>query len=161
MFPGRQPGVRTLQGLTASAALAKLGAAAGQERDRHTEAAVRSGCVKTLQNLATAVLLTIIATIALVLALDRAAGPLRWAVAGLAVTATACNMVIVTRRHPERQTAHFHMARRYAGFVASCRACVAKYEEKLVGGAELQSLLDQHLTDMAALKEDTARTFEM
>lgn len=159
MFPGRQPGVRTLQGLTASAGLAKLGAAAEQERDRHREAAARSGRAKALQNLATAIILTIIATVTVVFAMDRATGLLRWAVPGLAFTATICNLVIVTRRDPERQTAHFHMAKRYGAFVASCRVCIAKYDEKRVGDTELQSLLDQHLSDMAALKEDTARTF--
>jgi hypothetical protein len=152
MYPGRQPGSRTVQGLTIKSLFEKLCASAEQEHERYTRSAVRHWRIKTVQNLASAAILTIAATAVLRLTLGSTSK--KWPFLFLAVLAILWNGVLVTRRHPEAEAAHFLIARRYAALAASCRASVTKYEQSLIEDSGFQALLDKHAADLADLKSD-------
>src|SRR5690242_7372768 len=85
MFPGRNPGSRTIQGLTIKAEFARLSAAAEQEQHRHRQAASSNWRTKTLQNLAFTIIITIAATVALSLAMAAPARPMKWVAVSLAL----------------------------------------------------------------------------
>jgi hypothetical protein len=154
MFPGRNPGSRTIQGLTIRAEFGKLAAAADEEQKRHDRTAVQYWRSKTIQNLAFTIVVTIAATVAFSLVTSVPPRPVKWAVMCLAGSATLCTLTVVTRLHPERQAAHFQIARRYTALAASCRMSINKYEEKLIGDSEFQALLDHHLFHMDTLKHE-------
>ena len=156
MFPGRNPGSRTIQGLTIRAEFAKLSTVAEQGQHQHGRSAAQNWRRKTIQNLAFTIIVTIAATVALSLAMAVPPRPMKWAVVCLAVVATLCTLLIVTRIYPERQAAHVQIARRYSALVESCRLSVRKYEEKLIGDSEFQALLDQHICNLDALQKDTS-----
>ena len=156
MFPGRNSGSRTVQGLTIKAEFAKLSGAAEQQRHRHSQSAVRNWRSKTIQNLAFTIIVTIAATVVLSLALAVPPQPMKWEVVCLAVVATLCTLVIVSRMYPERQAAHVQIARRYSALAESCRMSITKYEEKLIGDSEFQALLEQHIFNWDALQKDTS-----
>lgn len=154
MFPGRNPGSRTIQGLSIRAEFGKLAAAADEEQKHHAQTAVQYWRSKTIQNLAFTIIITIAATVAFSLVFAAPPRPAKWAVACLAAASTVCTLATVTRLYPERQAAHFQIARRYTALAASCRMSINKYEEKLIGDSEFQALLDHHLFHMDALKQE-------
>lgn len=155
MYPGRNPGSRSLQGLTVKAEFVKLSAAVEQEQDHHRRCAARQLRSKTIQNLAFTIILSIASSAAFCLAIDARPGLAKWATICLALVATLCNLMIVTRRYPEKQAAHFQIARRYKALAESCRLSVTKYEEKLIGDSEFKALLDHFAGDLDALKKET------
>ena len=154
MFPGRNPGSRTIQGLTIRAEFGKLAAAADEERERHAQIAAQYWRSKTLQNLAFTIIITVAATVAFSLVTAVPPRPAKWAVVCLAGLSMFCTFAVVTRLYPERQAAHFQIARRYTALSASCQLCITKYEEKLIGDSEFQALLDQHLFQLDTLKHE-------
>ena len=155
MYPGRNPGSRSLQGLTVKAEFAKLSAAVEQEQDLHRRCAAQQLRRKTIQNLAFTIILSIASSLAFCFAMDVRSMWTKWATVCLALIATLCNLMIVTRRYPERQAAHFQIAKRYMALAESCRLSVTKYEEKLIGDSEFKALLDQLACDLDALKKET------
>lgn len=154
MFPGRNPGSRTIQGLTIRAEFGKLAAAADEEQKRHARTAAQHWRSKTIQNLAFTIVITIAATVAFSLATAVPPRPVKWAVVGLAGVSMLCTLAIVTRLYPERQAAHVQIARRYSALAESCRMSINRYEEKLIGDNEFQALLDQHVFHMETLKHE-------
>ena len=155
MYPGRQPGSRTFQGLTIKAQLEKLCAAADGGRDRYTRSGDQNWRAKTIQNLVSTIIITITSTLAILLALDGL--PMQWPAVCLAVTASISTLVIATRRYPEREAAHFQIAKRYGALALSSRQSVTRYEENQIGDSEFQALLDQHRMDWDLLRRDTPR----
>jgi hypothetical protein len=154
MFPGRNPGSRTIQGLSIRAEFGKLAAAADEQQKRHARTAEQYWRSKTIQNLAFTIIITIASTVAASLATAVPPRPVKWAVVCLAGAAMLCTLTNVTRLHPERQGAHFQIARRYTALAASCRMSINKYEEKLIGDTEFQALLDHHVFHMDTLKQE-------
>ena len=154
MYSGRNPGSRTVQGLTIKADFEKLCAAAEHERERHRRCTGQNWRTKTIQNLTCTIIITVCSSVAFLLATTAPSQPMKWEVVCLAFTAPLCTLVIVTRRFPERQSAHFHIAKRYAALAASCRVSVTKYEDKAIGDSEFQALLEQHVSEMAGLTRD-------
>lgn len=154
MFPGRNPGSRTIQGLTIRAEFGKLSDAAERQQKRHAQAAAWFWRRKTIQNLAFTIIVTIAATVGFSLATAVPPRPMKWVVVCLAGAATLCTFVMVTRVYPEKQAAHSQFAKRYTALAASCRMSVTKYEEKLIGDSEFQALLDQHLFHMDTLQHE-------
>ena len=158
VFPGRNAGFRSIQGLTIKSQCEKLRATAEHQQARFAQSASRNWRTKTLQNLASAIATTIAATVAVKLALNDATTAMRATAVWLAVTAMVGNLVIVTRRHAERSAAHFQIARRYAALAASCRQSLTKYEGNQIDDIALQALFDQHLAEATTLKRETQRT---
>ena len=156
MFPGRHPGFRTVQGLTIKSQFEKLWVAAEQERDRFIQTSRQNWRIKTVQNLVSAILSTIAATVVLSLAGAGTGWAIRVPVVVLAITALICNAVLVVRRHAEKAVVHLQIAERYGALAASCRASVTKYEERLIEDVGLQSLLEQHTSDLDLLRKNTA-----
>jgi hypothetical protein len=150
MYPGRHPGSRTLQGLTIKAHLEKLGAGAERHREWHAQSAGAAGRVKTIQNLAITIVITMASTLTLLLALDGL--PIEGTAVWLAVAAPVSTSILIVRRHPERQAAHGHSANRYALIAASCRHSISRYEANAIGDGEFQALLDQLVWDLETLR---------
>ena len=157
MYPGRQPGSRTIQGLTLKAEFGKLCLNAESEQGRHTRCADLNWLIKTIQNLTITILITIASSAAFLLVMGSDRIPAKWAVVCLSVTAPLCTLVFVSRRYSERHVAHFQIARRYSALATSCRLSITKYEEALIGDIELQALLDRHFLDMDDLKRESNR----
>lgn len=155
MFPGRNPGSRSLQGLNIRAEFGKLAVAAEQEQARHKRSATQGWRTKTIQNLAFTVTITIASSVTLLLALSVPPKPTGTVAICLAVAAPLGTLVMATRRSPERQAAHFQIARRYESLAASCHMSVTKYEDQQIGDGEFQALLAQHVADWDGLKRDT------
>ena len=154
MYLGRNPGSRSIQGLTIRAEFGKLCSAAEREQDRHAHCASRSRRNKTIQNLAVTIIITIASSVAFSRATAVPPRPMKWEVVCLSVVAALATLVLVTRRHGERQAAHFQLAQRFTALAASCRLSVTRYEEKLIGDSEFQALLDQHVFHMDTLKHE-------
>ena len=156
MFPGRQPGSRTLQGIAIKAQYEKVCEVAQHAREAHVRSGMEHGRARTQQNLACAIFVTLASSVLVALATHTggpASPPVRWAGIFLAVAAPFSALVKLTRMDPKRETAHFQTATRYRDLITSCRAAVAKYEEKLIGDSELQALLDRHLADLNSLEK--------
>jgi hypothetical protein len=154
MYPGRSPGSRTIQGLTIKSAIEKVRVAAEEGCDLHTKLGIRIERIKTIQNLASAIFTAIVATVTLWLAMHSEPEPASWPVWLLAATAIAFNTILVTRRHPEQAAVHIQIAKRYTDVAAACQVSVRKYEDLLLEDTGLQALLDQHKSDLTALKRD-------
>lgn len=155
MFPGRNPGSRSLQGLNIKAEFGKLAMAAEHAQGRHRRCATQNWRRKTIQNLAFTIIITIASTVTWLLALSVPPEPIRWTAFCLAAVAPLCTLVMSTRRYPERQAAHLQIANRYKALAASCHVSVTKYEDQLIGDGEFQALLDQHVSDMDGLKRES------
>src|SRR5215472_8162299 len=153
MYPGRSPGSRTIQGLTLKSAIEKVRVAAEQGLDRHRKSGIRIERVKTIQNLVSAIVTAIVTTVVLWLAM-HSEKPGKWPVWLLAATTIAFNTILVTRRYPEQAAVHRQIAKRYKDVAAACQITVRKYEELLIEDTGLQALLDQHQSDLNALKKD-------
>lgn len=128
------------------ARLEKLCAAAEVHSERHAQYADRQWRIKTIQNLAITILITILSTFTALLI------P---AAVYLAVAASLSTLIFVTRRYPERQAAYLQTSKRYAAVAAGCRQSVTRYEENALGDTEMQALLELHLLGLDALKRDT------
>ena len=152
MYPGRQAGSRSVQGLTIKGQIEKLCTSAEQGQQRYIRSAIRHWRIKTLQNLGSAVILTITATVAVRLVLGHTS--MQWPFLGLAFAAILWNAVLVTRKHPESEAADFQIARRYAALAISCRESITRYEQSAIEDSGFQALLDKHQTDLADLKSD-------
>lgn len=147
MFAGRHSGSRTLEGLLIKARLEKLCAAAQAHSERHAQSANREWRIRTIQNLAITIVITILSTFTALLI------P---AATCLAMAASLSTLIFVTRRYPERQAAHLQMSKRYTAMALGCRQSVTRYEENALGDTEMQALVELHLLGLDALKRDDA-----
>lgn len=160
MFPGRQSGSRSLQGIAIKSQYQKICEVAEHANQTHIRSGMEYGRARTQENVACAIFVTLACSVLVAFATHsggRASAPMKWAGVLLAAGAAFSTLVKLTRLDPQRETAHFQTASRYRDLITSCRAAVAKYEEKLIGDEELQALLDRDVSDLNALEKHAER----
>ena len=156
MFPGRQPGSRSLQGIAIKSQYEKLCGVAEHARQTHVRSGMEYGRARTQHSVACAIFVTLACSVLVAFAAHPgapASWPVRWTGVLFAVAAAFTTLVKLTRTDPKQETAHFQTASRYRDLIASCRETVARYEEKLIGDDELQALLGRHVSDLNALEK--------